>query len=135
VSYETAITTVVPPRCDTDCEAQGRNCANEDRTARALSRLSKSCLYEITVTLLRVEHLYRNPPCGDVDPKKWRWSMAVCEPLTTIEEAIFDTNDERLVRLAYPAPVSLIEKEIDARYESDHAGCFVPRQLVTDTLI
>ena len=122
-------------RPDTDCEAQVGDCSDEDRTARALSRLRESCLYEITVTLLRVGHLYRNPPCGDVDAQVWRWSIAVHEPLTTIEEAIFDTNDERLVRLAYPALVSLIEKEIDARYESDHAGRFVPRQLVTNTLI
>ena len=49
--------------------------------------------------------------------QKWRWSMAVCEPFTTIEEAIFDINDEQLVRRTYSALASLIEKEIDARSE------------------
>jgi hypothetical protein len=73
-------------------------------------------LHEFTIVFLRVEYLYRNPARGDVDPK-WRWSMAVCEPFTTIEEAIFDINDEQLVRRTYSALASLIEKEIDARSE------------------
>lgn len=45
--------------------------------------------------------------------------MAVCEPFTTIEAAFLDTNDELLIKLAYPAMASLIEKEIRARYEDD----------------
>ena len=79
----------------------------------------KSCLSELIITGLRTKHLYRDPPCGDVDPEDWRWSMAVCEPFTTIEAALLDTNDELLIKLAYPAMASLIEKEIRARYEDD----------------
>ena len=79
----------------------------------------KSCSSEIIMTALRVDHLYRNPPCGDVDPEKWRWSMAVCEPFTEIEAALLDTNDEPLIKLAYPALAPLIEKELRARYEDD----------------
>jgi hypothetical protein len=100
------------------------DCPDDGRIAVALvdyqlSCRCKSCLSELIVTGLRVEHLYRNPPCDDVDPEKWRWSMAVCEPFTTIEAALLDTNDELIIKLAYPALASLIEKELRARYEED----------------
>jgi len=79
----------------------------------------KSCLSELIITGLRAKHLYRDPPCGDVDPEDWRWSMAVCEPFTTIEAALLDTNDAPLIKLSYPALAPLIEKELRARYEDD----------------
>jgi len=74
------------------------DCPDEGRIAVALLDYQmrcrcKSCLSEIIMTALRVDHLYRNPPCGDVDPEEWRWSMAVCEPFTEIEAALLDTND------------------------------------------
>jgi hypothetical protein len=97
---------------------------DDGRIAKALleyqmSCQCKSCLAEIIMTGLRAIHLYPNPPCGDVDPEEWRWSMAVCEPFTTIEAALLDTNDEQLIKRAYPAVASLIEKELRARYEDD----------------
>jgi hypothetical protein len=100
------------------------DCPDEGHIAVALLKyqthcLCKSCLSEIIMTALRVGHLYRNPPCGDVDPEQWRWSMAVCEPFTEIEAALLDTNDGQFIKLAYPALASLIEKELRARYEED----------------
>jgi hypothetical protein len=122
VSYETA---TVPPRLNTeDSEAQISDCPDAGRIAVALlnyqmSCRCKSCLSELIITGLRKMHLYRNPPCGDVDPEEWRWSMAVCEPFTAIEAALLNTNDEQLIKLAYPAVASLVEKELRARYEED----------------
>src|SRR5262249_44612070 len=84
-----------------------------------LSCRCKSCLLEIIVTDLRAEHLFRNAPTGHGDPDDWRWSNAVLEPFTTIETALLDTNDEEFIRLAFPVLASLIEKEIEARYEED----------------
>jgi hypothetical protein len=116
LGHETAIAPTIlrPPVGDVPDE--------EGRIAVALlnyqmSCRCKSCLSELIVTGLRVEHLYRNPPCGDVDPEEWRWSMAVCEPFTAIEGALLDTNDEQLIKLAYPAFASLVEKELRARYQ------------------
>jgi hypothetical protein len=87
----------------------------------------ESCLSEIIMTGLRAMHLYQNPPCSDVDPEKWRWSMAVCEPFTTIEAALLDTKDEQLIKRAYPAMASLIEKEIHGRYEEEDLEAFQGR--------
>jgi hypothetical protein len=76
----------------------------------------ESCLSELIMTGLRYAFLYRNAPCGEIDPKKWRHSMAVCEPFTPIEAALLDTNDEQLIERAL---VSLMEKELRARHEAD----------------
>jgi hypothetical protein len=51
------------------------DCPDEGRIAVALLDYQmrcrcKSCLSEIIMTALRVDHLYRNPPCGDVEPEK-----------------------------------------------------------------
>ena len=125
VIYETAIAPTALPVCKIeDGGTQVSACPDEGRIAKALleyqmSCRCKSCLSEIIMTGLRAMHLYRNPPCGDVDPEEWRWSMAVCEPFTTIEAALLDTNDGQLIKLAYPSLASLIEKELRARYEED----------------
>jgi hypothetical protein len=70
---------------------------------------------EIVVTELRIEHLFRDVS-GDVEVDNARSTIAVREPLTAIEKSLLDTNDERLVRLAFPVLASLIEREINIRH-------------------
>ena len=97
---------------------------NFDADAMAVAALKRQlqcqcdrCRLEIIVTYLRTEHLFREAPAGDVDPNDWIWSSSVCEPFTTLEMALFETDDEEFIRRAFPVLASLIEKEINARYE------------------
>ena len=121
MKYETAIVPTVLRRSK-DGEAHVGDCIDEGRIAKAFLDYQfncrcKSCRCEMVITGLRDLHLFDNPPCGDVDPDEWPWSMAVCEPFTTTEAKLLDTNDEQLIRFAYPALASLIERELRARYE------------------
>jgi hypothetical protein len=94
-----------------------------------------ACTRELIVTGLRVTHVFTNAPSSDEDADDWRWQNAVCEPFTSTEMRLLDTNDEDYIRSAFPALGSVIGEEIAARQRTGSSSLALqqrPRGLSCD---
>jgi hypothetical protein len=78
--------------------------------------LCTSCICELLVTALREDLVFSKDPGGVECSDKTREFYAVCEPFTSTEMELLDTNDEEHIRRMYPALASRVQKEIEARY-------------------
>jgi hypothetical protein len=95
--------------------------------------LCTSCRCELLVTAFRDDFVFSKDPEGAECSDKAREFYAVCEPFTSTEIELLDTNDEEHIRRIYPALAGRVQKEIEARYlnGSHRDGC-VRGMLCTD---
>jgi hypothetical protein len=82
-----------------------------------------SCRCELIVTAFREELVCPTLHAVPIARMKSGIFHAVCEPFTSTEIELLNTNDEEYIESAYPNLAHRIQKEIEARYRNQaHTG-------------
>jgi hypothetical protein len=125
-------------RAETKQNIRGIEDINEARMAYAtinqqVECLCTSCTCELVVTAFREDLVFSKDPGGAERSDKAREFYAVCEPFTSTEIELLETNDEEHIRRMYPALASRVQNEIEARYlDRSHGDNRVRGKFCTD---